>query len=354
MENIPKHQLFQLVGPSQMKAIDRRDPGIQPAGTKVLTEYVNHTAQAITIQRRDGTSSLIPPNLARAYNFAGTAFMVRVTHTLSRGEAIENINHLASRVELGDSEAIHWTDAYNLALTGLGNTGLNATVEYVLSLRDIVDAGGIVYMPETDLVINIGGEIKTPHPYERGSRNDRALSDILPDTGDSTMVFMIKAVDNGPGCRRGTRYINLAGSVYTVPIEKDTRYADGIHFISRAPTENGAPTTEIVTRTYTFEEADETFGLFKSVEEATEGGKMTDMAKLKVEESLLNKRITEAKIRNVQAMEDVALSVARSQLATMKLERERKEADRRNFADSIKTIATIMTACVAIVGLMKK
>jgi len=224
----------------------------------------------------------------------------------------------------------------------------------VIYYRDICDAGGRCYMPDVDLLVEWLADHGSIHPFDKVKRDESTLRSIDEGVGDATFVLMIKAVDNAPQVQRATRYINLGGDIFQIPIERDLKYHTGIHVVSRMPVRNGEMTSEVDRRSYTFEEADAKFNLQLNVENAINGGALNDMAKLIIDRETTERRVGEARLRTDQLEQDTELQRLRNEAALSKAQQEKEAAVRRNYVEWAKTSVAVIGAAVTLYGILSK
>jgi len=316
----------------------------------VTTSYFNYMDRDLVVTTRDGTAVVVPP----IGDYSSDEFIVCVTHTMHRSTMERSLDVLKSRPNQDDRETVYWTRAYEGALYNNTHACLSASVEYVIYYRDICDAAGRCYMPDVDLLIEWLAEHGALHPFDKIKRDEATLREIAPGAGEATFVFMIKAVDNSHQVHRATRYVNLGGDIFMIPIERDLKYTTGIHVVSRAPIKDGCAVSDIVPAAYTFEEADVKFGLHRSVEDAVNGGPMTDMAKVIIDHVTTVKRVEEAKLRGEQLEADALVQRLRNEGALSKAEQDKDAATRRNYVEWAKTGVAIIGAAITVYGLVSK
>jgi hypothetical protein len=304
----------------------------------------------ILITTRDGSAVVVEP----LGNYAADDLIVCVTHSMSRSSMERALDALRNRANVEERETYYWIKAYDDALYNNTHNSLAASVEYVIQYRDICDAGGRCYMPDVDLLVEWLADHGSVHPFDKIKRDEAMVKDLVPGIGEATCMFMIKAVDNAHQVQRATRYINLGGDVFMVPVERDLKYSTGIHVVSRTPLQNGEAVSDVIHRSYTFEEADEKFGLHKSIEDAINGGPLDAMAKLLIERETTERRFGEAKMRSGQLKEEEELQRLRNEAASLKAQQEKEAALRRNYAEWAKTGVAVLGAMVTVYGILSK
>jgi hypothetical protein len=341
---------FQQKSATRIRNASRQhESGIKGAPV-VTTSYYNYTDREIVVTSRNGTAVVVEP----LGNYAADEFIVCVTHTMRRGAMERALDTLRSRANVDERETHYWIRAYEAALHNHTHDSLSASVEYVVYFRDICDAGGRCYMPDLDLLVEWLADHGSIHPFDKIKRDEAMVTNLAPGIGEATCVFMIKAVDNAHQVQRANRYINLGGDIFMVPVERDLKYSTGIHVVSRTPLQKGEAVSDVIHRSFTFEEADEKFGLHRSIEDAINGGPLHDMAKILIERETTERRVGEARMRTGQLEQEEELQRLRNEAALLKTQQEREAAARRNYVEWAKTAVAVLGAIVTVYGILSK
>ena len=341
---------FQNRSANRMRGASRtHENGIK--GAPVVTiSYFNYMDRDLLVTTRDGTSVVVSP----IGDYSSDEFVVCVTHAMSR-EAMERaLDFLRNRTSTEDRETYYWIRAYENALYNNTRQSLSASVEYVIYHRDIQDAAGRCYMPDVDLLVEFLADHGAVHPFDKVKRDEAMVQSIAPGVGESTFVFMVKLVDNSQHVQRATRYINLGGDIFMLPIERDLNYQTGVHVVSRSPIRDGEVVTDIIARTYTFEEADEKLGLRRTIEDAIQGGPLNDMVKAIIERETTLKKVEEVKLRGEQVGDDITLQRLRNEGALSRAQQDKEAAMRRNYVEWAKTGVALLGAAITIYGILSK
>jgi len=309
----------------------------------VIVSYFNYMDRDLVVTGRNGTAIVVPP----IADYSSDEFIVCVSHCMTRSAMERALDTLRARPNTEDRETYYWIRAYEAALHNSTHVNLSASVEYIIYRRDIVDAGGRCYMPDVDLLVEYLADHGAIHPFDKVKRDEATLREIAPGVGEATMVFMINV-------QRTTRYVNLGGDVFMIPIERDLKYSTGIHVVSRTPVRDGEAVSDVITRSFTFEEADAKLGLHKCIEDAINGGPLNDMAKVLVERETTSKRLEEARLRSEQLESDAEVQRLRNEGALSKAQQDKEAAARRNYVEWAKTAVSILGAAITIYGLVSK
>ena len=351
-----RHHLAKTALPFQHKSASRvrlasrqHENGIK--GSPVVTiSYFNYMERDVLVTTRDGSSVVVPP----VGNYSADEFIVCVTHTMPRESMERALDFLKNRANPDEREASYWIRAYEAALYNSTYSSLAASVEYVIYFRDIQDAGGRCYMPDVDLLVEWLADHGAVHPFDKIKRDEATLQSIAPGVGEATFVFMIKAVDNAHQVQRTTRYINLGGDIFMIPIERDLKYQTGVHIVSRMPVKDGEAVSDVIHRSFTFEEADVKLGLHRNVEDAITGGPLNEMAKTIMERETTVKKVEEVRLRSEQLDADTQLQRLRNEGALTKAQQDKEAAARRNYVEWAKTAVALLGAAITIYGILSK
>jgi hypothetical protein len=93
--------------------------------------------------------------------------------------------------------------------------------------------------------------------------------------------YSIEIIDNAG--KFGDRYLNIGNKVYRAPAQKDHERRDGVYVVSNEPVEGQIEMSERKVQLYSFEQAKEQLGLYRTPEEAMNLG---DVSQAKKEELL--------------------------------------------------------------------
>ncbi|MNP89210.1 hypothetical protein D3C85_16140 [compost metagenome] len=339
---------FQTKNATRLRGASRaHENGIKGTPT-VTVAYFNYMDRDLVVTTRDGTAVVVPP----VGGYSSDEFLVCVTHAMTRQAMERALDTLRSKPNQDDREVVCWIRAYEGALYNNSHHMLSASIEYLIYHRDMCDAAGRCYMPDCDLLVEWLADHGSIHPFDKSKRDEATLRELAPGAGDNTFVFMIKAVDNAVQVQRSTRYVNYGGDIFMIPIERDLRYQTGVHVVTRSPVKDGQHVSDIISKTYTYEEADKKFGLHRSVEDAEIGGPMNDMAKMIIDRDTTVRRVEEAKIRSEQLGADITVQRLKNEGAITKALQEKDSFDRRNYVEWAKSAAALLGAAVTIYGIL--
>lgn len=316
--------------------------------------YVNNTGKSLVISGRHGCPVIVP-----AIGHRTQVLEVVVTHILSRSEMSDGLVYMEERCDQDDPEIKAWMKAYYWALSQESRNPkssdmLRAAIQYELTTQDLEAANGRAYMPDVDLLVEFREDRGAVHPFSSPKRTEATIDSLMPKAGTSSFTLMIKSVDNSTHGNHGTRYINVGGKVYCIPVEKDMTYTSGVHIISRQPIINGEVRPGVGHRILTVEEADAEFNLQKTTESAIEGGSSTEMVKLRLETELIDKKIKESELKAQCLSMENELQLSRNDGARLKVELDKESALKKNFMEWPRILTGLLVAATSIIGLFAK
>ncbi|WJJ55119.1 hypothetical protein [Xanthomonas phage RTH11] len=131
----------------------------------------------------------------------------------------------------------------------------------------------------------------------------------------------------------GNRFININGSVYSVPvIEDEDEEIDGVYRITCGRTSSNFAPKRVLTEYYTFEEADEKLGLYQTYNEANTLGKPEERFKRDYEERIQTLRIEELRLKEERTASEREFEQIRDNYrrAQMQYDHELKRLDQIN------------------------
>lgn len=374
---------------------NHRGPSTSSSGKgldKFITVY-NDSHRFILVKDRFGVTTFVKPQ--RRHPGRGECIQIQLQWDLDTASIKYTLEDLEKRYPRPTPLISSMLRAFRDALTqakGLGDLVKTTPVWIDVPLNDLQDAGGKIYIAELDLTFAFEEKDNkaVDHPKSPGMRARETVADIAPALGADTMVFAIKAVDNGPCKTMEDRYIWIGNDVFHIPIEYDQTMPEGIHVICQpsATRKNSTRRTRLEPAQYhySFTEADEVLGLSTTVEGARHRGNSKDALNEqftrmqyegKIEELTRNQAFSKEKYdRDVERLEYEAeqarlkhkreMDKARLEQERMRMEYDRRDQDYkkaeqdirrdegRGFTEWLKVVGGVITAGVAIAGLVSK
>jgi hypothetical protein len=254
-------------------------PGVLDLGPgaqlSIEKEFYNGFRSPVTLVDRSGMPLVIQPMNVKALN----QFIVRYTIKYRVGVNID-----VERLSNATSEGMR--ALRDAVLSGSVRQRMGqcyAQVDYGVNENDVVSSGGSLYLVNLDVVVStMQGGYVPHHPFSaEGVRNRLVASNETINTA-GTVGYAIQIVDNEDVF--GPRYININKEIFLVQPAKDPGRNSGVYRTSTAPVSQkggvGAPRSDY----FTFGEAEELLGLFKSYEDAWVLGDIAAERKRELEE----------------------------------------------------------------------
>jgi hypothetical protein len=313
----------------------------------VTKRYQNLTDSLIYVTHRDGLRLMSTPS--KRFGIADE-FKIFVSYT-GRKNVIKNCIDLLNEASVSTSEKDRIKKALTKSIQTKTDLVCTATVEYVISEDQILAAGGRLYLGDLDLLLETERVRPMMHPYSHDGIDRKKIDSLMPSSGEETLAFMFKAVDNTGFRTYGDRYINLGGNVYLVKVEKDDTHDTGIHVVGRKPVTKGegstGPRNDIMSTWYTFDEADAKFGLYQTIEEAISAGPIAEAMK---EQAVI--QLSRDKLTSIR--EERELQVLRNKQTTLKIESDLQLNPGKTFLEYAKVGTAVLTAMVTVLTIVIK
>lgn len=275
-------------------------------GLVVTTRYCNRTTEAITLINRSNMEVKLPCNKKLPPVGELQAFVTYEGSVDTIKSAIESIRHnpsveskrLVMALESQLTPDLHKDDI------------IRVTIEYIVTEADIAAERGRVFWLDVDMLVEIDNMVMTRmnHPHSAVERNHQVLDAEFGGATEETMLVKFKIVDNETPIKTARRYVNLAGTVYTIEPESSMELDSGFYVSTKSGGEN-----TFTIKHMTLKEADAMYHLHLSYEAAEIGGDYNEYAKLKQQEQRHKATIEELERREA--------------LSKVELENERAKAE---------------------------
>jgi len=296
------------------------------------------------IRRRDGT--IIPMPEGSNGQASYPAIVVRIKKIIHTYElqglhaALRSIDTARTR---DYAEVIEMLQKTEMMINHPSSSMVNTQAldfDYVVTIEDLEAAGGALYVPELDMVIQLTAdpaEMKH-HPYSKEVDYLKTITNLTQNRVSSAPVdkaggVFYYIVDNFG--KYGPKFTNIDGMVIAVPVMKDEVKQQGVYRVIVNKCQSGL-SMKTLDEHYTFEEAEKHFKLFKTFQEAA-NFKENEKAELENRNKELSKEIDRQKDENAllkAAHESDAIRLKKeledtkhaNEVARLKLEREHREA----------------------------
>lgn len=334
--------------------------------------YRNFTTSPISIGWRNGLRVSIPsdPTLDTL------EFVTVVEIAMNSACATEAERSLAGLNDELSPEIARIKEALRVQRKGNSHSAARIVLEYPITLEALEAAGGTVYYSDLDILVSLLDPASMPpHPHSEEGRRAKVFAGSPLEHGGVGFGYAIEIVDNHN--RYGRRFLNINGDVYPVQPKIDWERRDGVYVISNfLPGGSGGlePKARQI-KFCSFEQAQETLGLYRTYEEAMHLGDLSQARKaelltmeheVSVARQELKQMQTEAEKADVTRKEELAKLEgdnerlkARNQLLErdMEIERqknkdyyEQKSQNRKDTSETVKILPTIILGITTIIA----
>ena len=247
--------------------------------------------------------------------------------------------------------------------------GIRFRICYSVSEQHLKDKGGLVYLTDLDLTVSFWStwhahHATINHPYTDSFIRKRLLTDDVDINSMKRLAFTMFIVSNNGDV--DSKYINIAGQVYRIPVIQDIRFRDGVYVCHDRPgTAQGAPPEG---KRLTLDEAKEQYRIFDTYDQAKVEGDPDTANKKRLEEQKLKNQEQAAELERLkqerqQKEEELAQMKQRmeeekakreEEMARQKQEREERSLRRRETSELVRYTPAIVTGIIGIVTLVLK
>jgi hypothetical protein len=279
---------------------------------EIRTTPINFTNVDLTLGYRNGAKFVLP----KQYDAEKYGLIIRTDVLITSLVEIHAEYALSVPDEHSSAELMLIKDAIrNIDQSNpyrRGNFGgLNLSFDYQISIEQIKDHGGVIYLEEVDLVVSLLSQEKTPaHPYSKEGIHQTACGG-LDAFGGGQFGYAIEIVDTLG--KIGDRYLNIGGRIHRIPTQVNPTRLDGIYIRWNQWVENEYALAKEHSERYDPEEADERFQLYRGYAEAVRAGDRETVRK----EELAELEHETAKMKH-------AHSIEKAQYETKNLEMEQR------------------------------
>lgn len=264
-----------------------------PIETRV--SYLNNLPVDITVIDRTGFRHTVKSNL----NGSSYAFIIR-TEIKIRHDSISEIRKFLSCLDTKFNQTL--TVIKEIVLSKSPNetyTGFSIYLDYNVDFEEIKMNNGSLYCKPKDVVLSTSTTYAAPaHPYAEDSVNDFFFPNDSNKTIAGVPVFKIEIIDNNNEI--GNRYIYCFGSLHELFPKPDIERQSGIYLTLMETNVLNETGFSLVQKRYSFEEAQETLGIYKTKEEAFSAGdvklaRKEELARLEHENAVIKQEYTTLK-----------------------------------------------------------
>lgn len=249
----------------QVTRVKATEPGKNSGRTPVelSISYRNYTKVPVTCILRNGYGFQVPPES----RVGKGEFIVSVTYSIWHGVKTD-VHHVLNDVD--DKSSFELKAIAAAISTGDKSYDKQRTVfkvEFSVTLDELRDGGGSLYLRELDLLTSILETSHVPqHPYDQRTLT-RNLAETNPGINDTDVFgYYLRIVDNQSVF--GDHYLNLNGEVFAVPAVIDMSMESGVYLVSSHPIRGNQPLPPPRFKRIDFDEAIKTLNLFRTYAEA--------------------------------------------------------------------------------------
>lgn len=309
---------------------------LSESSATIKESYHNGMRVPVTVVLRSGQRIQTPPTRGGSGDFC----VVQIQEYQS------NVN--LDNSELSDDSGTKTTKPSEDLISALGvvynPSGFNnsphrrASLKFTVTHAELAAKGGSVYVPALDIVISLKGVASAPvHPYSLlGLRKQLITVDPMFDHTNG-LHYQVKIVDRTG--EFGSRWMNINGQVFQVPVVTAGAYQDGVYITSTHPGESTSPFDYARADYYQFRELkDDILPLYR-----TPG----DAATLGDPQSAYKRSLDEAKLQTAMAAEVLKSDRNRMELEHARMlrdfetQRAAREEELRELEDRLKKEALI-------------
>lgn len=327
---------------------------------------INRTHDGIWHKTRLGVSTFLKP-MPRRVGYYTERFDVELEWRVPIADLREIVDEISQNL-LGSNRLVKeimlaFDD--QLRFFANGNRCGKAVIKVLVSIdwSKIRERGGIVYIDELDLQLVPEGHRakRIEHPFGPIESVKKSFRGSVPHIGPNTLVFSLKAVQNGAARDKADRYIALGGEVYQIPIERDYNLEDGVHLVCRNPVSAIYARDDIKDmchKRFTFDAADKLFRLHRNAEDAMFDGDRDTVTKKELAELIHQQRLEEIRLKGESNQQDFERNrealERKEEVADRRFKEETVKEHTRNFSDWIKLVTGMMAAVVGVIGFINK
>lgn len=231
------------------------------------------------------------------------------------------------------------------------NKQTSAITTIQIKLGELEKVNGITYVEELDIsfVVDSYQTRQVEHPFSPNERVRKTFEGVVPHISSKTLVFSLKAVQNGPERMMADRYVSLGGEVYKVPIEKDKGLEDGVHFVCRNSAEaihRGEDRRDVVHEHLSFDEADQRFGMKLTSEEAKIIGNVELQQKIHLSKITHEQKVEEVQMRKEFSDRDMFAADEKEGRERRRIETETHKEHAKNLGDWIRLVTQFTAVAI--------
>ena len=344
---IDQNDKIRVVTPSTNYRQKEQGIDYRTASLTITADYSNYTGNIVYVKTQNNIPFAVDPNLmtVKSPEEPNPHLEIKITYTIRNNEGIHKTMELIESLQ--ENGKLHGKDAAEI-LTALNEMYLQdrsrfnkvnfSFVVYKRVLLDDMKQDGSVYIREVDAVISRNKkEMAVPHPNSTFGLHQFDVT-RNPNTCNQAGVF-VQVVDNDNLAR--ARYYYSGKQLVEVPSIVDKTRESGVYCTVSSAASDGFLTPK--TSVMTFDEAEETIGLYRNQEDARTHGDPERQFENELKElrnrdkalSNMNLKLKEDVLR-LQNILETSSMVRKTGLEEIKDEQEAKSIKRKNKSEKLK------------------
>lgn len=273
---------------------DRTHLDVGPVQTKI--SYINKTGVDLSLIERSGLRYTVPSEM----NIGTRVFIIRTETRIQRNALDEISKFLQQHNTTGDNlSKIKFSILENKNKTTWD--GLAVYIDHEIDIDEINNAGGSIYVKPKDVVLSRSSIYNAPpHPYSEDSISDYVLQNEDPPTPGSP-YFRLELIDNDNSI--ANRFISVFGDLHELVPKQDENRENGIYYSRVVKSLNIDLPYSVDRKKYSFKDAEEALGIYRTKEEALSFGDIKNARKealveLEHQINLMKSELQNKKIEN--------------------------------------------------------
>lgn len=287
----------------------------------VQYEYFNGLTTTVRVVDRDGMIAEIPSSsLVGCRNL-----VIRVSIIVSRGVNlnIDSLLNASSPTAKAFAQVIEQGDRRHKGGQQI------FSLDYHITYDDINSQGGSLYLTNLDRVVSILNTQYIPfHPYSEVGIRNQMVADERDINDVGSFGYSLRIIDSFD--HFGDRYVNINNQVYKVPVVKKSSMPDGVYLVSSGPVTGNFDYPKPVSHRFSFEEADEALGLYRTVDQARTFGDTVGQKKRELEERSIELKEREQRLKEEEQQREHEFKLHKQALEEEKAESEAQRKREEN------------------------
>lgn len=314
---------------SPISLFEKSHTDVGPVETRIT--YINNFPIDVVVVDRNGFRHSVPAQ----FNGSSYKFTIRKEIRV-RNESIREVKKYLSCIDTKFNHDLTIIKQIVLEKDGFESyNGFSIYLDYSIELEELKQDGGDTYCKPADIIVSLQNIYNAPaHPFSEDSIHDHFIPEGAGNQTIGSPVFKIEMVDNNN--QVGNRFVFAFGGLQEIRPKTDLNRDSGVYLTMMEPNVLNDKGFTFVQKKYSYEEAKEKLGLYKSREEAASAGdyhltRKEELARLEHANNLLKQESIElkAKLDKEAALRDKELKdqEAKSQERINKLQAEKDEIE---------------------------